>query len=92
MQPSRYGRLKAKVTEKEIQIASMLRKIEDLRRKAKQGSQQLQGEAQEIEIETAGLRWSSTKMELAYCAQIEDRPGTQAWHVDQVITSVSMRP
>ncbi|MBR0764416.1 DUF2130 domain-containing protein [Bradyrhizobium japonicum] len=43
--------LRAKVSEKEAQIASMQRRIEDLRRKAEQGSQQLQGEAQEIELE-----------------------------------------
>jgi len=40
-----------KVREKEEQIASMTRQIEDLRRKAEQGSQQLQGEAQELELE-----------------------------------------
>lgn len=44
--------LKLKVTEKEQTIASMQRQIEDLRRKAEQGSQQLQGEAQELELET----------------------------------------
>jgi hypothetical protein len=44
--------LKAKVSEKEAQIAGMQRRIEDLRRKAEQGSQQLQGEAQEIELES----------------------------------------
>ncbi|OSI65719.1 hypothetical protein BSZ21_21010 [Bradyrhizobium canariense] len=43
--------LRCKVSEKEAQIASMQRRIEDLRRKAEQGSQQLQGEAQEIELE-----------------------------------------
>jgi hypothetical protein len=43
--------LKAKVTEKETQIAGMQRQIEELRRKAEQGSQQLQGEALEIELE-----------------------------------------
>ncbi len=43
--------LKLKVTEKEEQIASMQRQIEELRRKAEQGSQQAQGEAQEIELE-----------------------------------------
>jgi hypothetical protein len=43
--------LKLKVVEKEEQIASMQRQIEDLRRKADQGSQQLQGEAQELELE-----------------------------------------
>lgn len=44
--------LKLKVTEKEEQIASMQRQIEELKRKAEQGSQQLQGEAQEIELES----------------------------------------
>jgi hypothetical protein len=42
--------LKSKVTEKEAQIAGMQRQIEELRRKADQGSQQLQGEALEIEL------------------------------------------
>ena len=41
-----------KVREKEEQIASMQRQIEELRRKAEQGSQQLQGEVQELELET----------------------------------------
>ena len=44
--------LKAKVTEKETQIAGMQRQIEELRRRAEQGSQQLQGESLEIELET----------------------------------------
>ncbi len=43
--------LKSKVMEKEEQISSMQRQIEDLRRKADQGSQQLQGEVQELELE-----------------------------------------
>jgi hypothetical protein len=43
--------LQLKVREKEEQIASMQRQIEDLRRKAEQGSQQLQGEAQELDLE-----------------------------------------
>jgi hypothetical protein len=43
--------LKHKVLEKEEQISSMQRQIEDLRRKADQGSQQLQGEVQELELE-----------------------------------------
>jgi hypothetical protein len=43
--------LKLRVLEKEEQIASMQRQIEDLRRKAEQGSQQLQGEVQELELE-----------------------------------------
>jgi hypothetical protein len=44
--------LKAKVSEKETQIAGMQRQIEELRRKAEQGSQQVQGEALELELET----------------------------------------
>ena len=44
--------LKGKITEKETQIAGMQRQIEDLRRKSEQGSQQLQGEAQELELES----------------------------------------
>ena len=44
--------LKLKVSEKEEQIASMQRKIEDLKHKAEQGSQQLQGEVMELELET----------------------------------------
>jgi hypothetical protein len=44
--------LKAKVTEKETQIAGMQRQIEELRRRAEQGSQQLQGEALEIALES----------------------------------------
>lgn len=43
--------LKLKVLEKEQTIASMQKQIEDLRRKAEQGSQQLQGEVQELELE-----------------------------------------
>lgn len=45
--------LKLKVTEKEEQIAGMQRQIEDLKRRAEQGSQQLQGEALEIQLEAA---------------------------------------
>ncbi len=43
--------LKLKVSEKEEQIASMKRQIEELKRKAEQGSQQLQGEVMELELE-----------------------------------------
>lgn len=43
--------LKLKVVEKEQVIAGMQRQIEDLKRRAEQGSQQLQGEAQELELE-----------------------------------------
>jgi hypothetical protein len=44
--------LRLKVTEKEEQIAGMQRQIEDLKRRAEQGSQQLQGEALEVELES----------------------------------------
>lgn len=44
--------LKFKVMEKEHTIASMQKQIEELKRKAEQGSQQLQGEVQELELES----------------------------------------
>jgi len=44
--------LKQKVSEKELQIASMQQTIADLKRKAEQGSQQLQGEVLELELES----------------------------------------
>jgi len=40
-----------KVAEKEQVIAAMQKQIEDLKRRAEQGSQQLQGEVQELELE-----------------------------------------
>jgi hypothetical protein len=43
--------LKLKVMEKEQTIASMQKQIEDLKRKSEQGSQQLQGEVQELDLE-----------------------------------------
>ena len=43
--------LKLKVMEKDQMIASMQQKIEELMRKAEQGSQQLQGEVQELALE-----------------------------------------
>jgi hypothetical protein len=44
--------LKQKVLEKDQAIVSMQRTIEELRQKADQGSQQLQGEVQELELES----------------------------------------
>jgi hypothetical protein len=44
--------LKLKVLEKEQTIVSMQKQIEDLKRRAEQGSQQLQGEVQELELES----------------------------------------
>ena len=43
--------LKLKVSEKEQTISAMQRQIEELKRKAEQGSQQLQGEVLELELE-----------------------------------------
>jgi hypothetical protein len=43
--------LKLKVSEKEQTIVSMQKQIEELRRKAEQGSQQLQGEVLELQLE-----------------------------------------
>lgn len=45
--------LKLKVLEREQTISSMQKQIEELRRRAEQGSQQLQGEVLELELETA---------------------------------------
>ncbi|TIR49117.1 MAG: DUF2130 domain-containing protein [Mesorhizobium sp.] len=45
--------LRLKVAEKEQQISSMQRQIDELKRKAEQGSQQLQGEVLELELESA---------------------------------------
>jgi len=47
------GRAAQKLAEREETIASMQRTVEELRRKAEQGSQQLQGEVQELALETA---------------------------------------
>lgn len=44
--------LKLKVTEKEQTISAMQKTIEELKRKAEQGSQQLQGEVLEMELES----------------------------------------
>jgi hypothetical protein len=44
--------LKLKVQEKEQTISAMQRQIEELKRKAEQGSQQLQGEVQEADVES----------------------------------------
>ena len=43
--------LQLKVREKEEQISAMQRQIDELKRKAEQGSQQLQGEVQELQLE-----------------------------------------
>jgi len=43
--------MRLKVAEKEQTITSMQKQIEELKRKAEQGSQQLQGEVQELELE-----------------------------------------
>lgn len=43
--------LKLKVAEKDHTIQAMQKQIEDLKRRAEQGSQQLQGEVQELELE-----------------------------------------
>lgn len=44
--------LRLKVTEKDQVIQGMQKQIEELRRRAEQGSQQLQGEVQELELES----------------------------------------
>jgi hypothetical protein len=46
------GELKLKVAEKEQTISSMQKQIEELKRRAEQGSQQLQGEVMGLELES----------------------------------------
>jgi hypothetical protein len=43
--------LKAQLSQKDLQMAAMSRTIDELRRKMEQGSQQIQGEALEVELE-----------------------------------------
>jgi len=50
-QQSAEERIGLRVREKEETIAGMAKQIEELRRKAEQGSQQLQGEVQELQLE-----------------------------------------
>jgi hypothetical protein len=57
-----------KDAEKERQLADMRRQIEDLRRKAEQGSQQLQGEAGEWQLESV-LRETCRSDEIAPVSQ-----------------------
>jgi hypothetical protein len=56
--------LKLKVLEKEQTIASMQKQLEELQRKAEQGSQQLQGEVLELQLEALlGARFSEDLLE-----------------------------
>ncbi len=54
---------KLKVAEKEQTIRSMQRQIDELKRKAEQGSQQLQGEVLELEMEKLRTRFPSDVIE-----------------------------
>ena len=56
--------MKHKVLEKEQTITSMQRQIEELKRKAEQGSQQLQGEVLELDLESLlGTRFPTDQIE-----------------------------
>jgi hypothetical protein len=68
-----------KDAEKERQLGDMRRQIEDLKRKAEQGSQQLQGEAGEVELE-ALLRASFPSDEISAIGQ-----GVRGADVHQVV-------
>ena len=66
--------LRLKVSEKDQVILSMQRQLEELRRKSEQGSQQLQGEVLELEMESlfaarfaepGGARGAGTGMRLS---------------------------
>ena len=55
--------LKLKVAEREQTIASMRKQIDELKQKAEQGPQQLQGEVQELEIESLlGANFTTDKV------------------------------
>src|SRR5712691_2012059 len=66
--------------EKERQLADMRRQIEDLKRKAEQGSQQLQGEAGEAELESL-LRVNFPSDEIGAIGQ-----GIRGADVHQIVT------
>ena len=56
--------MKLKVMEKEQTISAMQKQIEELKRKSEQGSQQLQGEVQELELENLlGARFPADMIE-----------------------------
>ncbi len=74
-----------KDAEKERQLADMRRQIEDLRRKAEQGSQQLQGEAGEGELE-ALLRSSFPQDEVNGIAA-----GTRGADIHQIVVDIRGR-
>jgi hypothetical protein len=74
-----------KDAEKERQLADMRRQIEDLRRKAEQGSQQLQGEAGEGELETL-LRSNFPQDEVNGIAA-----GTRGADIHQIVVDVRGR-
>jgi hypothetical protein len=74
-----------KDAEKERQLADMRRQIEDLRRKAEQGSQQLQGEAGEGELE-ALLRSSFPQDEVNGIAA-----GTRGADINQIVLDIRGR-
>lgn len=78
--------LNLKVKEKEQTISSMQKQIEELRRKAEQGSQQLQGEVQELELENL------LRIKFPFDA-IEPVPkGEYGGDVLQVLSALAARP
>lgn len=66
-----------KLAEKDKVIADMRKQVEELRRKSEQGSQQLQGEVQELELEDV-LRRAFPKDEIEAVAV--GRPGSDVRH------------
>jgi hypothetical protein len=59
-----HEELKLTIAERELTITSMQKQIEELKRRAEQGSQQLQGEVQEIELEAQlSVRFPSDTIE-----------------------------
>ena len=79
--------MRLKVSEKEQTITSMQKQIEDLKRRAEQGSQQLQGEVQELELKpcskqnfrmTRFRRWQKASMAATCCSGSSVRSGRPA--------------
>jgi hypothetical protein len=79
--------LKAQMSQKDLQLAAMTRTIEELKRKAEQGSQQLQGEALELELE--GLLKSRFPMDVIEPVAKGEFGGDIVHHVNAAIGQVA---
>jgi len=74
---------KLKLLEKDAQLQAMQRMIDDLKQKAEQGSQQLQGEVQELELE------QSLRQKFPHDQVSEVAKGVNGADVTQIVTAPS---